>query len=180
MSVPEKRGVDVMVAPLHPPGRSPMKGGARASGRCRRPATPLIASRPPGGLLDGRRWRAQYLLRRLDVRRVSHRRAPARESPAGPGASVFYCRYLAKIITAAKRATPAIDQIRKTRSSVMTALGRGGGGLPEGRPGHFRASGHRLTFACVERAPWRWLPYPSQIVYSAHWPPSPSQNACSG
>ena len=54
------------------------------------------------------------------------------------------------------------------------------GRLPEGRPGHFRASGHRLTFACVERDSASRLPYPSQIVYSAHWPPSPSQNACSG
>jgi hypothetical protein len=44
-SVPEKRGVYVPVAPLHRPGRSPMKGGPRASGCCRRPATPLTARR---------------------------------------------------------------------------------------------------------------------------------------
>jgi hypothetical protein len=37
-----------MLAPLHRPGPSPMKGGARASGCCRRPVTPLTARRPCG------------------------------------------------------------------------------------------------------------------------------------
>jgi len=57
---------------------------------------------------------------------------------------------------------------------------RGGRRSPEGRPGHLRAPGHRLTVPCVERDSASRPHSPSQIAHSALGPPSLSQNACSG